>query len=111
MIILPILTTPLIHFCLKGWENVLFELGSERVRSTSGTDHLRPLVNRNDSSNNAGNSGDNNSNSRGMNTLITWNKDGGEETSRFRETGERRRPSQSDPSKVRARNDLEYKSW
>ena len=28
MIILPILTTPLIHFSLKGWENVLFELGS-----------------------------------------------------------------------------------
>ena len=31
MIILPILTTPLIYFSLKGWENVLFELGSERV--------------------------------------------------------------------------------
>ena len=31
MTILPILTTSLIHFSLKGWENVLFELGSERV--------------------------------------------------------------------------------
>ena len=32
MIILLILTTSLIHFSLKGWENVLFELGSERVK-------------------------------------------------------------------------------
>ena len=31
MIILPVLTTSLIHFFLKGWEKVLFELGSERV--------------------------------------------------------------------------------
>ena len=32
MIILPIFTTSLIHFSLKGWENVLFELGrSERL--------------------------------------------------------------------------------
>ena len=31
MIIVPILTSSLIHFSLKGWENVLFELGSERV--------------------------------------------------------------------------------
>ena len=31
MIIPPILTTPLIYFSLKGWENVIFELGSERV--------------------------------------------------------------------------------
>ena len=30
MIILPMLTT-LGHFSLKGWENVLFELGNERV--------------------------------------------------------------------------------
>ena len=30
MIILPTLTTSLIHFSLKGWENVLFELRSER---------------------------------------------------------------------------------
>ena len=30
MTILPILATSLIHFSLKGWENVLFELGSER---------------------------------------------------------------------------------
>ena len=28
---LPILTTSLIHFSWKGWENVLFELGSEKV--------------------------------------------------------------------------------
>ena len=32
MIILLIVTTSLIHFSLKGWENVLFELGSERVK-------------------------------------------------------------------------------
>ena len=32
MIILPILTTSLIHFLFKGWENVLFELGSVRVK-------------------------------------------------------------------------------
>ena len=32
MIILPILTTSLVHFSLKGWENVLFELGSGRVK-------------------------------------------------------------------------------
>ena len=31
MIILQTLTTALIHFSLKGWENVLFELASERV--------------------------------------------------------------------------------
>ena len=31
MIIMTILTTLLIHFPIKGWENVLFELGSERV--------------------------------------------------------------------------------
>ena len=31
MIIVPILTALLIHFSLKGLENVLFELGSERV--------------------------------------------------------------------------------
>ena len=29
MIILTILTTSLTHFSLKGWENVLFEIGSE----------------------------------------------------------------------------------
>ena len=32
MIILVILTTSLRHFSVKGWENVLFELGSERVK-------------------------------------------------------------------------------
>ena len=38
MIILqPILTTSLIHFSLEGWENVPFELGSEKVSSTSET--------------------------------------------------------------------------
>ena len=31
MILVPVLTTSLIHFSLKGWENVLLELGSERV--------------------------------------------------------------------------------
>ena len=31
MILVPCLTTSLIHFSWKGWENVLFELGSERV--------------------------------------------------------------------------------
>ena len=33
MIILPIITTSVIHFSVKGWENVLFELGSERVNT------------------------------------------------------------------------------
>ena len=28
-----ILTTSLVHFSLKGWENVLFELGSEKVKN------------------------------------------------------------------------------
>ena len=32
MIMLPILTTSLIHFSLYGWENGLFELGGERVQ-------------------------------------------------------------------------------
>ena len=32
MIILPILTMSLIHFSLKAWENLLLELGSERVK-------------------------------------------------------------------------------
>ena len=31
MIVLPILTTRLKHFTLKGWKNVLYELGSKRV--------------------------------------------------------------------------------
>ena len=31
MILLPTLATSLIHFSSKSWENVLFELGSERV--------------------------------------------------------------------------------
>ena len=33
MILVPVLTTSLIHFSLKGWENVLFELGTERVKT------------------------------------------------------------------------------
>ena len=33
MIILPILTTSIVHFSLKGWENELFELGSERTNA------------------------------------------------------------------------------
>ena len=32
MIIVPLLTTSLIRFSWKGWENVLFELGSERLK-------------------------------------------------------------------------------
>ena len=35
MIRLQILTTSLIHFSLKGWENVIFELGSERAKSST----------------------------------------------------------------------------
>ena len=35
MIILPILSTSLRHFSSKGWENVLLELRSERVRLIS----------------------------------------------------------------------------
>ena len=35
MIILKILATSLIHVPLKRWENVLFELGSERVKKAS----------------------------------------------------------------------------
>ena len=31
MTTLPILTTSRIHFSLKGWEDVLFELGNERL--------------------------------------------------------------------------------
>ena len=38
MIILAILITSLMHFSLQGWENVLFELGSEKVkRARSGS--------------------------------------------------------------------------
>ena len=33
MILVPVLTTSLIHFSWKGWENVLFELGIERLKS------------------------------------------------------------------------------
>ena len=35
MIMLPILTTSLIHFSTKGWENVLFELGSKDLTLVS----------------------------------------------------------------------------
>ena len=31
-----ILTASLIHFSIKGWENVLFDLGSERVKTGEG---------------------------------------------------------------------------
>ena len=41
MIILTTLTAPLIHFCLKGWENVIFELGSERVKAKCTDDYRR----------------------------------------------------------------------
>ena len=34
MIVLPILTTSLIHFFERWWENVLFELGTERIKRT-----------------------------------------------------------------------------
>ena len=49
MIILPILTTSLIVNSLKGWENVLFELGSERVnlhdvRTTRGISYSNARV-------------------------------------------------------------------
>ena len=37
MILVPVLTTSLIHFSWKGWENVLFELGSERVKRAMET--------------------------------------------------------------------------
>ena len=40
MILVPVLTTSLIHFSWKGWENVLFELGIERAKlPTSNTDN------------------------------------------------------------------------
>ena len=39
MILVPVLTTSLIQFSWKGWENVLFELGIERVKLGS-----RPTV-------------------------------------------------------------------
>ena len=42
MSVLPILTTSLIHFSLKGWEIILFELGSERVKR--GNMYLSELV-------------------------------------------------------------------
>ena len=35
MITLQILAASLIHFSLKGWEIVLFELGSERVHAAA----------------------------------------------------------------------------
>ena len=56
MIILPTRTISLVHFSLKGWENVLFELGSEQVKAVL---HVRrkhkhkPRVNRGDTSTSA----------------------------------------------------------
>ena len=48
MILVPVLTTSLIHFSWKGWENSLFELGIERVKPTVGQqsyhDTLKPTV-------------------------------------------------------------------
>ena len=42
MILVPVLTTSLIHFYWKGWENVLFELGIERVNpSTPKSDQVQ----------------------------------------------------------------------
>ena len=35
IILLPILTTSLIHFSLKGWKNVFFDLGSEEINRLS----------------------------------------------------------------------------
>ena len=45
MIILPVLTTSLIHFCLKGWENALFELSSEEAFDLLSSQRSSPLVN------------------------------------------------------------------
>ena len=39
MILVPVLTTSLIHFPLKGWENVHFELGSESIKVSSVRNH------------------------------------------------------------------------
>ena len=38
--VLPILTASLVRFSLKGWENVLFELGSERVQAIAAVVRL-----------------------------------------------------------------------
>ena len=46
MIILPILATSLIHFSSKGRENVLFEVGSERVNTIASTPYVIPLQRR-----------------------------------------------------------------
>ena len=43
MIIVPILITSLTHFSLKGWENVLIELGSERVKGLFDNQAAFPL--------------------------------------------------------------------
>ena len=42
MIMWPILTTSLTHFSLKGWKNVLFELGSESVNWVSHSPYPPP---------------------------------------------------------------------
>ena len=47
MIILPILTTSLIHFSSKGWEDVLFEIGSERVKNCVPPSQGRVRFNKN----------------------------------------------------------------
>ena len=45
--ILPILTTSFIRFSLKGWANVLFELGIERVKSCQAQPEKSPDFNGN----------------------------------------------------------------
>ena len=44
MIIPPILTTSLIHFLFKGWENVHFEVGGERVKRESRVPVQPPIT-------------------------------------------------------------------
>ena len=44
MIIVPIPTTSLIHFLFVGWENVLFELGSEGVKVTGRCLIRKPVL-------------------------------------------------------------------
>ena len=43
MIVLPIVTTSLINLSLKGWDNVLFDLGRKRVKLRRFTLRAEPL--------------------------------------------------------------------
>ena len=45
-IILPILTTSLMHFCLKSWDKLLFELGNKKINVPliSKLPHIEPEV-------------------------------------------------------------------